>query len=48
MRSLTRCGVVAHDGANYRGGVGTTRSVAESNAVTRLGGGWIVTWACNL
>jgi Domain of unknown function (DUF4189) len=48
VSSFTRCGAVAHDGATYRGGVGTTRSVAEANAVTKLGGGWIVTWACNL
>ncbi|GAB7145004.1 DUF4189 domain-containing protein [Mycobacterium riyadhense] len=41
------CGAVAHDGSVYHGGIGSTRPAAEQNAMTRLGGGWIVTWACN-
>ncbi|GAB7145825.1 MULTISPECIES: DUF4189 domain-containing protein [Mycobacterium] len=47
LSSFTRCGAVAHDGSTYYGGVGSTRRMAENDAMTRLGGGWIVTWACN-
>lgn len=42
-----QCGAVAYDGSNYQGGVGLTRRAAEDDAMNRLGGGWIVNWACN-
>lgn len=44
---FTQCGAVAHDGSRFHGGVGHSRPVAEHNAMTRLGGGQVVTWACN-
>jgi hypothetical protein len=47
VSTFTRCGAVAHDGARYHGGVGLSRPMAEANAISRLGGGWIVDWACN-
>lgn len=47
VSTFTRCGAVAHDGATYHGGVGLSRGMAETNAISRLGGGWIVDWACN-
>jgi hypothetical protein len=42
-----RCGAVAYDGTTYLGGTGGTRSMAEEDAINRLGGGRIVNWACN-
>jgi hypothetical protein len=47
VTTFTRCGAVAHNGATYHGGAGTTRSVAETNAMNKLGGGWVITSACN-
>ena len=47
VTTFTHCGAVAHDGARYHGGLGLSRSAAETHAITRLGGGWIVDWACN-
>ncbi|ARV81670.1 DUF4189 domain-containing protein [Mycobacterium intracellulare] len=47
LSSFTRCGALARDGSRYQGGIGRTRKIAEDDAVTRLGGGLIVTWACN-
>lgn len=44
---FTKCGAIAHDGTHYHGGLGHARNVAEHDAKTRLGGGWIVTWACH-
>jgi hypothetical protein len=47
VSTFTRCGAVAHDGTTYHGGVGLSRGMAEARAISRLGGGWIVDWACN-
>ncbi|WP_204079521.1 DUF4189 domain-containing protein [Mycobacterium riyadhense] len=47
ISSFKKCGAVAYDGSNYQGGAGLTRSAAEDDALSRLGGGWIVNWACN-
>lgn len=47
LSSFTRCGAVAHDGTRYQGGFGATQALAEDDAMTRLGGGRIVIWACN-
>ncbi|MEE3754823.1 DUF4189 domain-containing protein [Mycobacterium intracellulare] len=44
---FTRCGALANDGSASAGGVGPTRSMAENDAITRLGGGRVLTWACN-
>ncbi|MCA2306031.1 DUF4189 domain-containing protein [Mycobacterium intracellulare] len=45
--SYHRCGAVAYDGTTYLGGTGGTRSLAEEDAINRLGGGRVVNWACN-
>lgn len=47
VTTFTHCGAVAHNGATYHGGLGLSRSAAETHAITKLGGGWIVDWACN-
>ncbi|OBI96561.1 DUF4189 domain-containing protein [Mycobacterium asiaticum] len=47
LSSFTRCGAVAHNGSTHQGGTGLTRAMAEADAMTRLGGGQIVIWACN-
>ncbi|KQH76273.1 hypothetical protein AO501_29025 [Mycobacterium gordonae] len=47
LSSFTQCGAVAHDGITLQGGTGPTRAAAEDDALTRLGGGRIITWACN-
>ncbi|BBX97679.1 DUF4189 domain-containing protein [Mycobacterium lacus] len=47
LSHFTRCGAVAYDGSKYHGGAGLTRGAAEIDAVSRLGGGWVVEWACN-
>ncbi|ETW23938.1 MULTISPECIES: DUF4189 domain-containing protein [Mycobacterium] len=45
--SFKQCGAVAYNGSNYQGGAGLTRRAAEDDAMNRLGGGWVVNWACN-
>ncbi|KPN45923.1 DUF4189 domain-containing protein [Mycobacterium intracellulare] len=45
--TFQRCGAVAYDGSTYQGGSGFALSVAENDALERLGGGKIVNWACN-
>lgn len=47
VSTFTKCGAVAHDGNMYHGGVGLTRQAAEHHAISRLGGGFAVDWACN-
>lgn len=47
LSSFTRCGAIAYDGAKFQGGTGYTRAAAEQDATNSLGGGRIVTWACN-
>jgi hypothetical protein len=47
VTTFTQCGAVAHDGARYHGGLGLSRTAAETHAISRLGSGWIVDWACN-
>ena len=47
VSSFLRCGAVAHDGNTYHGGHGPSRGHAESHAIQRLGGGWIVKSVCN-
>ncbi|ACC40982.1 conserved hypothetical secreted protein [Mycobacterium marinum M] len=45
--NFNRCGAVAYNNLKYQGGSGWTLSAAQQDAIDRLGGGWIVNWACN-
>ncbi|BDE17343.1 hypothetical protein Mkiyose1665_49900 [Mycobacterium kiyosense] len=45
--SFRGCGAIAYDGSRYVGGGGYPLSVAQDDAINRLGGGRIVNWACN-
>lgn len=47
LTSFTDCGAVAANGHAFQGGVGATLSVAMKDALNKLGGGYIDTWACN-
>ncbi len=47
LTSFTDCGAVAANGKAFQGGVGPTLSAAMKDALTKLGGGYIDTWACN-
>lgn len=47
LSSFTRCGAVAYNGAMFQGGTGFSRLAAEGDAVSRLGGGEVINWACN-
>ncbi|OBK25798.1 hypothetical protein A5634_25890 [Mycobacterium asiaticum] len=47
VSTFTRCGAVAHQGTTYHGGIGLNRGMAEQHAMSQLGGGQIVHWACN-
>ncbi|WP_242670183.1 DUF4189 domain-containing protein [Mycobacterium decipiens] len=47
ISSFTQCGAVAYDGSTFHGGVGGTRHTAKNDAMARLGGGRIITSACN-
>lgn len=47
LSKFTSCGAVAHNGWRYQGGSGLTLGAAQTDAMYRLGGGWIVNWACN-
>ncbi|OBA58210.1 hypothetical protein A5647_21730 [Mycobacterium sp. 1100029.7] len=47
LTSFTECGAVATNGRAFQGGVGPTLSTAMRDALTKLGGGVIDTWACN-
>jgi Domain of unknown function (DUF4189) len=47
LTSFTDCGAVATNGRSFQGGVGATLAAAMKDALTKLGGGSIDTWACN-
>jgi hypothetical protein len=47
LTSFTGCGAVAANGFVRQGGFGPTLSAAMSDALIKIGGGWIDTWACN-
>ncbi|ACC42560.1 DUF4189 domain-containing protein [Mycobacterium marinum] len=47
LTTFTACGAVAADGKTFEGGVGPTLSAAMKDALSKLGGGYIDTWACN-
>jgi hypothetical protein len=47
VTSFTACGAVAANGQAFQGGVGPDLSSAMKDAIAKLGGGYIDTWACN-
>ena len=47
LTSFTDCGAVAANGRAFQEGMGATLSVAMKDALNKLGGGYIDTWACN-
>lgn len=47
LTSFTHCGAVAADGKHFQGGIGDDLATALKDALTKLGGGYIDTWACN-
>ncbi len=48
LARFTACGAVAYNWVTYQGGNGATLAAAESDALARLGGGWIDSWGCKL
>ncbi|MCV7076113.1 DUF4189 domain-containing protein [Mycobacterium szulgai] len=47
LTTFTQCGAVAAKDHDYKGGVGTDLSAAMKDALSKLAGGYIDTWACN-
>ena len=47
VTSFTNCGAVAANGKAFQGGVGPDLASAMKDALTKLGGGYIDTGACN-
>jgi hypothetical protein len=47
LTTFTACGAVALNGSHLQGGSGDTLSAAMRDALSRAGGGYIDTWACN-
>ncbi|SOJ56565.1 hypothetical protein MSIMFB_04042 [Mycobacterium simulans] len=47
LTSFTACGAVAAKDHDYKGGVGADLSSAMKDALSKLDGGYIDTWACN-
>lgn len=48
FRSPTNnCGAIAYNNGKYQGGYGASLSAAEQDALNLVGGGTIVSWACN-
>jgi hypothetical protein len=47
LTTFTGCGAVALNGNSLQGGRGSTLAAAMADALTRDGGGYIDTWACN-
>jgi hypothetical protein len=47
LSGFSQCGAVANDGNAFQGGTGPTLAAAEGDALSRLGDGWIDSWACN-
>ncbi|OBJ67680.1 DUF4189 domain-containing protein [Mycobacterium sp. 1274756.6] len=45
--SFTDCGAVAENATSLQGGYGRTLLEAMNDAMGRLPGSWILTWACN-
>jgi hypothetical protein len=47
LASFRGCGAIAYNGNAYQGGYGNSLATAELDALGTLGGGSIVSWACN-
>lgn len=47
LTTFTACGAVAAKDHEYKGGVGADLSAAMKDALSKLSGGYIDTWACN-
>ncbi|ORB83422.1 hypothetical protein B1987_24160 [Mycobacterium kansasii] len=47
LTSFTACGAVAAKDRDYKGGTGPNLSAAMKDALGKLDGGYIDTWACN-
>lgn len=47
LTTFTACGAVAAKDHDYKGGAGADLSAAMKDALSKLGGGYIDTWACN-
>jgi hypothetical protein len=47
LTTFTACGAVAAKDHEYKGGVGPDLSTAMKDALSKLPGGYIDTWACN-
>lgn len=47
LTTFTQCGAVAAKDHDYKGGVGADLSAAMKDALSKLAGGYIDTWACN-
>jgi len=47
LTTFTQCGAVAAKDHDYKGGIGTDLSAAMKDALGKLAGGYIDTWACN-
>jgi hypothetical protein len=47
LTTFTACGAVAAKDHEYKGGIGPDLSAAMKDALSKLPGGYIDTWACN-
>jgi hypothetical protein len=47
LTTFANCGAVALNGSRLQGGSGANLSAAMKDALSRAGGGYIDTWACN-
>ncbi|MDP7705430.1 DUF4189 domain-containing protein [Mycobacterium sp. TY815] len=47
LTTFTACGAVAAKDHEYKGGTGADLSAAMKDALSKLPGGYIDTWACN-
>jgi hypothetical protein len=47
LTTFTACGAVAAKDHEYQGGIGPDLSAAMKDALSKLSGGYIDTWACN-
>jgi Domain of unknown function (DUF4189) len=47
LTTFTACGAVAAKDKDFKGGIGADLSAAMKDALSKLPGGYIDTWACN-
>ncbi|KAA0093662.1 DUF4189 domain-containing protein [Mycolicibacterium sp. P1-18] len=45
--TFTGCGAVAENDVKFQGGNGPILVLAEGDALSRIGSGWIDSWVCN-